>query len=159
MKVRRYTTKEDFKNFKASVEKYIKFFGLIDWNCMFTHDKDSGMANVYVDLQAHFAHFSLCRDWSTQVAVPTQDEIDATAFHEVMELLLSDIRGIGLDIQLGHSVKRDALEVEAHRIIHRFGETVYKLIRENYDNTNLPRAAADSVKTCKPRLQRKSTDN
>lgn len=83
-------TDTHFAVFKAAGQRYIDFFGLKGWNAIFQHTK------LYEDYKAEFeyniidriAYIRLNLTWTEQ---PTKEALAHSAFHEVLEWLLSPL--------------------------------------------------------------------
>ena len=91
------TTKVDFKVFKVEVEYWIDRFSLREWKVFYKHEKSKKLSNVLAwiatDWKGRSCSIGLSPNWSPHDIV-SDFEICRSAFHEVCELLLSDIGSI-----------------------------------------------------------------
>ncbi|MCK5504082.1 MAG: hypothetical protein KAJ10_02910 [Thermodesulfovibrionia bacterium] len=88
------TENEDFEYFKVCVKKWIEYFGLYNWEVCVTfedNEDDTGsLAFTSFIVDNRRADIALCADWGDTEM--TEFELDKTAFHEVTEILLLNIR-------------------------------------------------------------------
>lgn len=106
------TTPEHFKIFKKHCQEWIVKLGLVGWRTEYYHENiDGARARCTWNYEYHITTITLS---TTTYIKPTKDGIKFSAKHEVLELLLADIREIGLK----HNEDRKALDKEAHRIIY-----------------------------------------
>ncbi|MCP3681579.1 MAG: hypothetical protein GY861_02720 [bacterium] len=88
------TTKADFNLFVKECKKWIKRYGLTDWDVGFFHDMpeahSGSMALTVADTLAMAGDIYLHTMWVDKYH--TKKEIMATAHHEVLELLFMQIR-------------------------------------------------------------------
>jgi len=94
------TSNKDFVYFKKCCEKWMKYFGLLDWEPFFEYeqDDDNVFARATWDIESMSVTFRLSTEWPDKV---TKKTIDGTAFHEVCHVLLGkldcQIRSRGYD--------------------------------------------------------------
>lgn len=117
------TSKKHFDLFKKECEKWIKYFGLTQYQIVFNHkplEKDVwGDCDVWHE--SEYAELSLCTNWT---GTPLSDmQIRRTAFHEVIELLLSEIVLIGE--KRWHFTLQDFIK-STHTVIRTLENTVFK---------------------------------
>lgn len=81
------TTKADFEYYKKCVLKWLDVFQLNDWEIDFEHKHDlEFIGSCRFDLHGRGATICLAVNWEETIV--NKKELDATAFHEVVELLL-----------------------------------------------------------------------
>ena len=79
------TTKKDFGVFKTECRKWVKYFGLFDWEVSYSNvNLDGCRGSCNIDLGARLCTISLGKKWDYK---PKKSEIRCTAFHEVCELI------------------------------------------------------------------------
>lgn len=85
------TTNKHFRTFKRECKKWVRVFGLTDWEIHYFHepDPDNDRAWISRDLQNHTAGVFLGLNWDS--VPPSDHELERAAFHEVCELLLSPL--------------------------------------------------------------------
>ena len=85
-------TEKHYKLFQRCVKKWIGIYGLHDWELSVVWEQtcSDSMAKCEADLEQKMATIKLNTDWGkTKV---TAEELDRTAYHEVLELLLMPLR-------------------------------------------------------------------
>ena len=119
MKGMRKTTAAEFRLFKAECQKWIKYFGLLDWRVFFDHNKID-------DKTYAIASLSNLEDRNVTIVLNIDFiaglDIYRTAFHEVCELLLHPLEHIGSC----RYAQPEELEAARHAIIRTLENTVYK---------------------------------
>ncbi len=88
------TTKKDFIIFKKECEKWIKIFGLKNWDIEFYHAdslKDSRASTTYAVIDRSISIY-LNIDWKNDTI--SNDNIRKSAFHEVSEVLMCKLRNL-----------------------------------------------------------------
>ena len=109
-------TNDDFEIFKEEAERWITALGLKDWNISIKMDNaEDACSECLVNRTSHAACLVLNRYQQEEL---TQKQIREYAFHEVLEVLLSDLEYLAMDCLLSEE-KKVLLEVERHRIIRR----------------------------------------
>lgn len=118
------TTAEDFEIFKSEAMKWIVFFGLADWEVHFFHEfLDHGMgATTQGWFKSKNAEIKLNKEWPKEYK--NEYQIRLTAFHEVCELLLMELRILAQCRYLAE----DDIDHATHTIIQRLVNTVFKTI-------------------------------
>lgn len=96
--------KDPLKYFTDRVNHWIDFFGLHNWDVNVHaegEDDDSTLAETYSNIENKRADIYLIMDWGDTEM--TQSGLDKTAFHEVLEVMLAEIRYIAgkRDIRFG----------------------------------------------------------
>ena len=112
-------TDEHMRVFRDAVRDFLKEFGITDWCYDFewiTDPENQALAEVDNLPQDRVALFKLNKTWTEK---PTNYHLKRTAFHEVMELLLSPLRGLACSDWLKGEPRTALLNMEAHIIIRR----------------------------------------
>ena len=108
------TSKSDFEFFKKWVLFYQKELGLTDWKIYFEHEKADGcMAYINRDHTGRCCTIGLSKDWKHHPV--SRDQIKTSARHEVLHLLLADLRHAG-DIR---QTTDEDFSIAEHSIIRR----------------------------------------
>ena len=108
------TSKEDFEFFQKQVTSYQKQLGLTDWKIYCMHDtEDNALAWIKRDQEGRCCSIGLSVDWSHQKV--SRAMIKSSARHEVLHLLLADLRLAGNKRQ---STAED-FTIAEHSIIRR----------------------------------------
>jgi len=84
------TTKKHFELFKKEGRKWLREFGLLDWETFFDHEDIDARAEFNANVEYRTVVFTLSAHWKN-VRISSW-LIKKAAFHEVAELLLVDIR-------------------------------------------------------------------
>lgn len=117
------TTKKQFKEFCAECRKWIKKFGLTEWEIYFYHEKIDAAARVVGSTKEMTADILL----STEIEGPVfKTEIKRCAFHEVCELLLLDVR-----THLDFVFCKGEIDNLLHKIIYRLQNTYFEIGMED----------------------------
>ena len=112
-------TPKDFEVFKAESEKWIKTFGLIDWEVNYDYDLDGDCrASCQADYVNRITINSISLEWAYK---PKVAEIKRMAFHEVCELLLSPMRLVAE----ARFINEDELETARHSVIRVLENTIF----------------------------------
>lgn len=121
----RQLTESDFAIFKAEVEKWIALFGLKDWAVTFDFSPlENSRAECCVNWHAKAALITLGQFPRGEV---TQDDVRRSAFHEVCELLLTDMEFTALDEAIPYDERKVLTEVARHGVIRRLENSVFKM--------------------------------
>jgi hypothetical protein len=121
------TTKEEFELFKSECQKWLKYFGLMDWKVDFSHEplKDDEFAvvksNGLEDKYAIIALNTKCDETDRKYL-----NIEKTAFHEVMELFLYPLYYIGTC----RYAQPEEFTAANHAIIRTLENVVYPVISD-----------------------------
>ncbi|KKN32530.1 hypothetical protein LCGC14_0812950 [marine sediment metagenome] len=114
------TTKKHFGVFKAEANKWIRNFGLTDWNVCFSHTKLEGIkARCEYNLVGRVATLSLSTTYTDSII----DYDIESAFHEVCELLIIPLESM---IEQRYALGVDDVREETHRIIRRLENFILK---------------------------------
>lgn len=109
------TTKRHFEIFKRECEKWIKIFGLVDWEVWYEHKKlkhENWLAQHASNVVGRNIWYALNTEWDQAVPL-TEHEIKASAFHEVFESRMANLRAIAKE----RSLNDDELDEEIHAIV------------------------------------------
>lgn len=112
------------KEFINSTNKYLDFFGIKNWEITFDHkcNDTSSCAELHWNLEAKQAIFQIAKEMSKY----DYHNIDKTAFHEVLELLLADLASLVWN----RIVTEEMVSEAKHEIIHTLENTLYPLINK-----------------------------
>jgi hypothetical protein len=116
------TTKKDLNIFQLECKKWIKHFGLLDWEVHYfiDEDDDDSRGCCVASSENGITSIFLNRHWEDK---PKQAELRKVAFHEVWELILSPYR---LLAESRYATGRE-LERERHRIIRILENTIWEV--------------------------------
>ncbi len=112
-----------FKYYKDRVNYWVNYFGLYNWEVHVHEDEDEfeGMlAYTCSNVDNKRADIYLVMDWNgTEM---TRPELDSTAFHETLEVMLAEIRHIAekRDIRFGE------IDAAIHSIIRILTTKIFK---------------------------------
>lgn len=118
------TTKGDFEYFKSEVERWVRYFSLVQWDWRIGHGEREGedvdaLAWATWGDESGIAAIRLGKEWKEDPI--TREMLSRTAFHEVCEILLQELDG------MARSDHRDEKVTAAtHRIIRRLENTVFE---------------------------------
>lgn len=127
--IKKLIIKEDrIKYFKYRVKYYFEFFQLGDFELTFTETKDDDVRGEawWHDFNTSSNVVTVCynKKWINKKQT-TREEIDKVAFHETIEILLSELQAVARERFI---VDRDIVSA-THRIIRRLENSVFKLIK------------------------------
>lgn len=115
-------TEEDFQIFKTECQKWLDFFGITEWEISYKFE--------YMDCRAE------CRvNWRGRQCIlcltthrPKWEKFDVrkSAFHEVCELLLTEMEYTALDEEIPYSERKGLVESERHGVIRRLENSVFQ---------------------------------
>ena len=112
-------TRKHFKIFKRECWKWIRRFGLVDFEWIFVRDsKNEARASFGNNREASIAKVWLARKWEHEFP-PTRRNLDKVAMHEVFEVLLVNLRNMAAE-----RYSSDTVDMEIHRVI-RVMENVF----------------------------------
>lgn len=115
-------SQKDFDAFQSEAKKWIKLFGLVDWEIQFDFNDefpDNRATCCYSDPGTRSAALVLTRSWDCK---PDRAEIRMCAFHEVVELLFAQMRA-AVSVR---GVDPNLVDQEVHRIIRILENTVWR---------------------------------
>jgi hypothetical protein len=126
------TKQQKISFFKAEVKRFIKYFGLYDYEIIFDEQKnEDARATTYFYYyddrnNADAQNVDVC--WSKEWIESnlTKKEISKTAFHEVLEIMLYKLQ----ELARCRNIIVTKLEVkqEKHRIIRILENTIFEII-------------------------------
>ncbi|MCK9556110.1 hypothetical protein M0R19_08555 [Candidatus Pacearchaeota archaeon] len=124
------TSKKDFQLYVRECEKWIKFWGLSEWDINYSNvstDPDKVLGWCSWDLSGMIVTINLEKKWNNITLTKEEKEecIRTTAFHEVCELLLAKLN----DISFKYDVPRRVMTHHSHEIISRMQNSVYKNLK------------------------------
>jgi hypothetical protein len=111
------TTKADFKLFSNEVKKWIKIFGLNNWELYLKHGGTNEVAACYYNLRGKVATIKLGKIWDVP---PERGEVCLTGFHEACELLLCPLSNMA-EVATAKSL----VESANHDIINTLQNVLY----------------------------------
>lgn len=129
------TKKEKNRRIKLLIEecnRIISYFGLYEWRVYFQYDEQIKEYTAYCEVYTpksnaesdhQLAGIFYSTDWIMDEDTKDED-ILATAFHEIMELLLMKLRRFAENTSLVISERE--IDTEIHRIIRIFENRIYK---------------------------------
>lgn len=118
----------DFDIFVQECKYWIDFFGIKDWsiNYKFKELHENFRAECRVNWSGRVCSLCLSTVWKGEV---TDLDIRRSAFHEVMELLLTDFDHTVLDDKIPLEERKYLAEVQRHSLIRRFENTIFAHLR------------------------------
>lgn len=118
-------TDKDFQCFKDECQYWINRFGLLDWRVDYTFEllKDDCYARYAGNWEGKTATLTLNKLAFQEVST---DQIRKSAFHEVCELLLLELRNIALDEEIPFEERKWLTTCAAHGVIRRLENSVFK---------------------------------
>lgn len=113
----------DFSVFKAEAKKWIEVFGLKDWAVTFDFAPlENSIAECLVNWSAKAALVTLGKFPRGE---GTQEDIKRAAFHEVCELLLTDMEYTALNEEIPHDERKLMTEIARHAVIRRLENSIF----------------------------------
>ena len=117
------TTKKHFELFKKECERWIKFFGLIDWRIEYElQDLPNDYARIEADLCNKWADIWLADELPKDV---TTLQIKRSAFHEVCHLLSYGLQFI-FEAGINGQGAKDVRDREMESFCRRLENSVFK---------------------------------
>ena len=116
----------DFEILVHECKYCIDYFGIKDWsvNYKFKELHDGFRAECKVNWSGRICYLCLSTTHREKI---TDMEIRKSAFHEVLELLLTDLEYTLLDEKIPMEERKYLAEVQRHSLIRRFENTVFKM--------------------------------
>ena len=107
-------TQANLKTFTLSARKYLKLYGLTNWEVhMDFVEMDDSLACCSGDAAGRMAVLGIAPEW---IGVePTKKALDHAALHEVLELLLWDLSNMISD----RNIKQETVDTVRHSVIRR----------------------------------------
>jgi hypothetical protein len=131
MSKRYTTTKKDYAVFKEAVVKWIRTFGLTDWQMETAHKAipDHGFVSAVCaitdfDIGSRSVLFTLNTTW---IRAASRREVEAVAFHEVGHLLLAPLTTEATNRYTTHAVLESVEEAIVVRLENAFTPTTLTL--------------------------------
>jgi hypothetical protein len=119
--------KTDFEIFKNECRKWIKFFGLTEWEIDYAFVKDDEKIDAWVtfdEINGMLAVICMNALWKERdETFYTLDNVKKAAFHEVCEVLIAKIIRLA---SARYCVSEDELTLAKHELIRRLENTLYK---------------------------------
>lgn len=118
-------TEKDFQIFKDEADYWIKEFGLLDWRVSYVFEKIDN--DFYAECRTYWYGRSailVLNKWMDEQIEEYQ--IRKTAFHEVCELLLEEMRKFALNKSIAAEEHEDMINGAAHGVIRRLENSVFK---------------------------------
>ena len=113
------TTKKDFELFKKECEKWIEIIGLKDWHIWYEHGgTDEGNIAEFITDSAGRA----CSIWfADEISGDKTDyDVKSTAFHEIIEIYMIDLRNMALE-----SCSRERVDSATHRVVRMLENVLF----------------------------------
>lgn len=119
------TSKKDFELYKKECLKWIKVFGLLDWEPYFDHNEKvtESTARCSFNHESKNVTFTLFQDWEGEII--SCETINMCAFHEVMELLLCKMTSLCHE----RFITENEIQEATHAIIRRLENVVYPKLK------------------------------
>ena len=114
---------EHYKIFENECLKWVKFFHLYDWKLIYHMETlgDLALAEIRFDTEHKSAIIVLNQEWEDfEFSI---EQLKRSAFHEVSELLLTDVRAM-LDLRCRN--KDELINTEVHRVIRRLENSIFE---------------------------------
>ena len=116
-------THEDFSRFKDVCKRWVRFLNITDRRISYQHVGIPFFSVCKYEPKNQEAAIGLSKDdWHGY----ERDDLDETAFHEVMEFLLSGLAELATR---RHDVSEEDIEIERHRIINILTGSIYERLR------------------------------
>lgn len=115
-------TQEDFQTFKAECQKWLDFFGITEWEIAYRFDYMGCRAQCDANWRSRQCTFSL----TTHGQDYDHFDVKKSAFHEVCELLLTDLELTALDDSVPYDERKVQAESARHSIIRRLENSVFR---------------------------------
>ena len=115
--------KDPFKYYKERTEHWINHFGLYNWDVNVHEDEDEydgNLACTMSNIDNKRADIYLCVDWGDTEM--TRHELDKVAFHEVLEVMLAEIRHLAGR----RDIRFEEIDGAIHSIIRILTATIFE---------------------------------
>jgi len=124
-------SKENFEFFKKECLSWTRFFGIYQWDCRFIfEDDDDAMARIEWGVEDGIACFYLAKKWDKDEV--SDYNLSLCAFHEVCELLLSELN------DMARRCNKDRMTNGAiHRVIRTLENTIFEYEWEKHGASDL----------------------
>lgn len=115
-------TESDFKLFKLECQKWLSFFGITEWEISYLFESlDGTRAESRVNWRSRQCVFVL----TTHSPKADRFDVQKSAFHEVCELLLTELELLAFDDEIPQEARRDMAESARHAVIRRLENSVF----------------------------------
>jgi hypothetical protein len=116
------TNAKDFHQYESCCRKWIRFFGLLDWDVAFEHADLGGDTEAQCTFNAESRMATLSLNTEITGIIP----LDRLAFHETAELMLADLN------ELANSRFTTELQIDQarHNVIHTLENSIYQFIQK-----------------------------
>lgn len=115
-------TKTQFNWFCDEVKHWTKFLGCLEWECRFKlEEDDEALASATWSAEDGIILFTLAARWNSKSDIPNSHSLSKVAFHEVCEVLLSDLNDLASVL-----FSRVKVNKEIHRVIRKLENTVFE---------------------------------
>lgn len=114
---------DPFKYFKECVNRWVDHFGLYNWDANVHIDDDEydgALAYTLYNVDNKRADIYLVMDWNGTKM--TRHELNKTAFHEVLEVMLSEIRHLAGR----RDIRFEEIDSAIHSIIRILTATIFE---------------------------------
>jgi len=113
------TTKKDFQMFKKECQKWIDILGLKDWHFWYEHKEcdENCIAQYLEDPSARACTIYFATELHDKLTV---HDVKSSAFHEIMELYMNDLR---LLARTGNSYER--VDEATHRVVRMLENVLF----------------------------------
>lgn len=115
-----------FEIFQEEALRWINLFGLKDWEIFlrFEETEEGNRAECRINWLGKICNLVLAR-WQSHDL--TNGEIRKCAFHEVCELLLTEMEKVALDEEIPYTERSGLTEAARHGVIRRLENSVFPL--------------------------------
>lgn len=116
-------SEKDFDIFKSECLKWIDLFGITEWEISFSFEY---LENARAECRINWLG-KTCVICLTNFS-PKYDKFDIkkSAFHEVCELLLTEMEYISLDEEIPYDERKGLTESARHSVIRRMENSIFK---------------------------------
>lgn len=119
------TPKQKINFFKKVSQKFISYFGLYNWETYFKKETEiDNRASCETQIDAKIAKIFYDEDYLKEEQ--DLDEIAKTSFHEIMEIILSELREMASNRDTNYTERE--IEEKTHTIIKIFENRVFDKI-------------------------------
>lgn len=117
------TNDKAFKLFCEQCNIWIQRYGLFDWRIDYSNDFDDegSLASCSYNYASHAVLFNMLPLDRWPEEMKNEKDLRYVAFHEVTELLISDLR----ELTKSRNITEEQVEVASHAIIHRLENAFY----------------------------------
>ena len=117
------TSKQDFAQFQKAVKEWMEFFGLYNWEYVFSHEEIKGFfAEVHWNIKGRIATFILATELPDLQDCLEHFDVERIAFHEVCHLLFAKVDFLAES----RNYSAAEMDMELHSLIRIFEKVIYK---------------------------------